>query len=56
MTVLEYIETVLDGVEKYRPDQTVFIVSLDRRMLKSWSPSGKGGGESSVLIYAVTPP
>ena len=55
MTVLEYMETVLDGVGKYRPDQTVFIVSLDRRM-KSWSPSGKEGGESSVLIYAVTPP
>lgn len=34
MTRLEYIETVLDEVEKYRPDQAAFIVSLDRRMSK----------------------
>jgi adenosine deaminase len=32
MTRLEYIETVLDEVEKYRPDQAALIVSLDRRM------------------------
>jgi len=32
MTILEYVETVLDGVEKYRPDQAALIVSLDRRM------------------------
>lgn len=34
MTRLEYVETVLDEVEKYRPDQAVLIVSLDRRMSK----------------------
>ena len=34
MTRLEYMETVLDEVEKYRPDQAAFIVSLDRRMTK----------------------
>ena len=34
MTMLEYVETVLDEVEKYRPDQAVLIVSLDRRMSK----------------------
>ena len=34
MTRLEYVETVLDAVEKYRPDQAAFIVSLDRRMSK----------------------
>ena len=34
MTILEYMEIVLDGVEKYRPDQAAFIVSLDRRMSK----------------------
>ena len=34
MTRLEYVETVLDEVEKYRPDQTAHIVSLDRRMSK----------------------
>lgn len=32
MTRLEYVETILDEVEKYRPDQAAFIVSLDRRM------------------------
>lgn len=32
MTRLEYLETVLDEVEKYRPDQAALIVSLDRRM------------------------
>ena len=34
MTRLEYVETVLDEVEKYRPDQAALIVSLDRRMSK----------------------
>jgi len=34
MTRLEYVETVLDAVEKYRPDQAALIVSLDRRMSK----------------------
>jgi hypothetical protein len=34
MTISEYLETVLDEVEKYRPDQAVLIVSLDRRMPK----------------------
>ena len=34
MTRLEYVETVLDEVEKYRPDQAALIVSLDRRMPK----------------------
>ena len=34
MTRLEYIETVLDEVEKYRPDQAALVVSLDRRMSK----------------------
>jgi len=34
MTILEYMETVLDRVEKYRPDQAALIVSLDRRMSK----------------------
>jgi adenosine deaminase len=34
MTRLEYVETVLDEVEKYRPDQAAFIVSIDRRMSK----------------------
>lgn len=32
MTRLEYAETVLDAVEKYRPDQASLIVSIDRRM------------------------
>ena len=32
MTILEYVETVLDEVEKYRPDQAALIVSIDRRM------------------------
>ena len=31
-TRLEYVETVLDEVEKYRPDQAALVVSLDRRM------------------------
>jgi len=34
MTRMEYVETVLDEVEKYRPDQAALIVSLDRRMTK----------------------
>jgi len=34
MTRLEYVEAVLDEVEKYRADQAAFIVSLDRRMSK----------------------
>lgn len=34
MTRLEYVETVLDEVEKYCPDQAALIVSLDRRMSK----------------------
>jgi len=34
MTRLEYVEVVLDAVEKYRPDQAALIVSLDRRMSK----------------------
>jgi len=34
MTRLEYVETVLDEVEKYRVDQAALIVSLDRRMSK----------------------
>lgn len=34
MTRLEYVETVLDEVEKYRSDQAAVIVSLDRRMSK----------------------
>jgi adenosine deaminase len=34
MTRLEYVETVLDEVEKYRPDQAALIVSIDRRMTK----------------------
>ena len=34
MTRLEYVETVLDAVEKYRPDQAAVIVSLDRQMSK----------------------
>ena len=34
MTRLEYVETVLNEVEKYRPDQAAFILSLDRRMSK----------------------
>lgn len=34
MTRLEYVDTVLDEVEKYRPDQAALIVSLDRRMSK----------------------
>ena len=34
MTILEYVETILDEVEKYRPDQAALIVSLDRRMPK----------------------
>ncbi|KAF9779740.1 Metallo-dependent hydrolase [Thelephora terrestris] len=32
MTRLEYVETVLDRVERYLPDQAALIVSLDRRM------------------------
>lgn len=32
MTRLEYVETILDEVEKYRPDLAALIVSLDRRM------------------------
>jgi len=34
MTRLEYVETVLGEVEKYRPDQAALIVSVDRRMSK----------------------
>lgn len=34
MTRQEYVEIVLDEVEKYRPDQAALIVSLDRRMSK----------------------
>jgi len=34
MTRMEYVETVLYEVEKYRPDQAALIVSLDRRMAK----------------------
>ena len=34
MTRLDYVETVLDAVEKYRPDQAALIVSIDRRMSK----------------------
>ena len=34
MTRLEYVETVLDQVEKYRLDQAALIVSVDRRMSK----------------------
>lgn len=33
MTRLQYIETVLDEVEKYPSEQAALIVSLDRRML-----------------------
>lgn len=34
MTRLEYVEIVLDAVEKYRPEQAALIVCLDRRMSK----------------------
>lgn len=32
MTRMQYVETVLDEVEKYPPEQAALIVSLDRRM------------------------
>lgn len=35
MTRMQYVETVLDEVEKYSKDRAAFIVSLDRRMSDS---------------------